>query len=56
MKERVDKMGVEEAATILGCSEEESEFHERLGILTRMHFDENFRNGVVENYNPPYKI
>ena len=56
MKEKVDRKEAEEAANILGCSSEITEFHERLVILTRMHFDEQFRNEVVKNYKPPYKI
>ena len=56
MKDHVDKMEIEEAAKILGCSKDETEFHERFTILTRMHFDEPFRNGVVKNFKPPYKI
>ena len=56
IKERVDQMAVEEAGQILGCSADEEEFHERLAILTRMHFDEEFRNGVVKNFKPPYMV
>ena len=56
MKEKVDQMTAEDAGRILGCSADEEEFHERLAILTRMHFDEEFRNGVVKNFRPPYLI
>ena len=56
MKDRVEKMTPEEAGSSLSCSADEEEFHERLAILTRMHFDQTFRDGVVDNFKPPYKI
>lgn len=56
MKQHVDQMSVEDAGQILGCSADEEEFHERLAILTRMHFDEGFRDGVVRNFKPPYMV
>lgn len=43
-----------EASTILACSQEETEFHERFMILTRMHFDRGFAESVVANFKPPY--
>jgi len=36
-----------EAGALLSCSEEETEFHERLMILTRMHFEKDFELNVV---------
>jgi hypothetical protein len=43
-----------EAGKILSCSQEETEFHERFMILTRMHFDRAFAEQVVANFKPPY--
>ena len=43
-----------EAAELLSCGEEETEFHLRLMILTRMHFEKDFELAVVANYKPPY--
>ncbi len=48
------EMDVETAAKHLSCGAEEEEFHQNLQILTRMHFEEEFRNGVVKHFNPPY--
>mmetsp|Transcript_4732 Transcript_4732/g.7132 ORF Transcript_4732/g.7132 Transcript_4732/m.7132 type:complete len:471 (-) Transcript_4732:56-1468(-) len=48
------EMDAETAAKHLSCSAEEEEFHQNLQILTRMHFEEDFRNGVVKNFTPPY--
>mgnify|MGYP006893294157 CR=1 FL=1 len=42
------------AAKILACEEEESDFHMRWQILTRMHFDEEHKKDVVSNFNPSY--
>jgi len=56
LKQKVAVMGAEEAAKILGCDPQESEFHERLHILTRMHWEQDFRDEVVKNYNPPYLV
>jgi len=39
IKKKVASMTPTEAAILLACEEEESEFHERLMILTRMHFE-----------------
>jgi len=42
------------AAGILGCDENELEFHMKLQILTRMHFEHDFMEAVVKNFNPSY--
>jgi len=55
-KKKAYAMSPEEAAKILGCGEDEKEFHERFQILTRMHFEEDFRNEVVKHYKPPYGV
>lgn len=39
LRARVATMDPVEAGKLLACSEEETEFHERLMILTRMHFE-----------------
>jgi hypothetical protein len=39
IKKRVATMTPTEAAILLACEEDESDFHERLMILTRMHFE-----------------
>jgi hypothetical protein len=43
-----------EAGALLACSEDEIEFHERLMILTRMHFEKDFEMKVVEAFKPSY--
>lgn len=43
-----------EAGQILSCGEEETDFHLRLMILSRMHFEKDFEQAVVANFNPPY--
>ena len=55
-KKKAYAMNAETAAKILGCPEEEEEFHERFQILTRMHFEEDFRNEVVKHFKPPYGV
>ncbi len=42
------------AGTLLSCSEEETEFHERLMILMRMHNDKEFEDKVVAAFKPEY--
>ena len=54
LRPKVAKMSAEEAALILGCDEDEEEFHERFMIMNRMHFEPKFCNEVVMHYNPPY--
>jgi hypothetical protein len=56
LKEQVKDMDPAVAAEHLSCSEEEEDFHLRWQILTRMHWEEDWRLKVVEHYNPPYKI
>lgn len=55
-KKSADEMTATEAAKVLGCAADETAFEVRLAILTRMHFEEEFRNEVVSKYDPPYKI
>ena len=55
-KKKAMAMTAEEAAVVLGCEDKESEFHDRFQILTRMINDEDFKNGVVKNFKPPYGI
>jgi hypothetical protein len=47
-------MAPAEAAILLACEEEESDFHERLMILTRMHFEKQFEQEVVKAFEPSY--
>jgi selenide,water dikinase len=54
LRARVATMDALEAAMLLSCSEEETEFHERLMILSRMHFEKDFELKVVEAFKPPY--
>lgn len=42
------------AAAILACSEDETFFHDKWQILTRMHWEEDFRAEVVKNFKPAY--
>jgi hypothetical protein len=49
-------MSAQEAAEILACGEEEVDFHERLIILTRMHFEAEFTKQVVSLYKPSYYL
>ena len=42
------------AAEVLGCGEDETEYQLRWQILSRMHFQQDFRDEVVKHYNPPY--
>ena len=62
-KEKVDQMvrEVEEmdpvsAVEHLHCLESETDFMLRLKIIMRMHNDEQFRAGIVNNFRPPYFI
>lgn len=43
-----------EAGELLACSEQEVDFHERLIILSRMHFEKDFETKVVANFKPTY--
>lgn len=54
MRAKVATMDPAEAGALLACSEEETEFHERLMILTRMHFEKDFELKVVEAFKPSY--
>jgi len=54
LKAKADAMDGAEAAKILGCEEEEVEFHMRWQILTRMHWEEDFRSDVIAHFKPPY--
>jgi len=42
LRAKVANMDPAEAGALLSCSENEEEFHERLIILTRMHFEKEF--------------
>mmetsp|Transcript_18103 Transcript_18103/g.30909 ORF Transcript_18103/g.30909 Transcript_18103/m.30909 type:complete len:262 (-) Transcript_18103:103-888(-) len=55
-KKKAYEMEPEVAAEILGCDPEEEDFHQRLQILTRMHFETDFREGVVNNFKPSYLV
>lgn len=55
-RKKVETMTAEEAAKIFGCSSDETEFHDRFQILTRMNTDKEFRAGVVNNFKPPYGV
>jgi hypothetical protein len=54
IRKKVACMSPIEAGIILSCGQEETEFHERFMILTRMHFDRAFTEQVVANFQPPY--
>jgi len=54
IRAKVAVMDPAEAGALLSCSEEETEFHERLMILTRMHFEKEFELKVVEAFKPAY--
>ena len=54
IRAKVATMDPSEAGALLSCSEEETEFHERLIILTRMHFEKDFELKVVEAFKPSY--
>ena len=54
IKKRVASMTSTEAAFLLACEEEETDFHERLMILTRMHFEKEFEQEVVSAFQPSY--
>jgi hypothetical protein len=56
MKEMVNGMNSTDAAVILSCGREVENFDKQLAVLTRMHFEEDFRNEVVAKFNPPYKV
>ena len=43
-----------EAAMLLACEPQETEFHERLLLIQRMNGDEAFANEVVLNFKPSY--
>lgn len=47
-------MDAKAAAESLGCSEEETEYHEKFFILQRMAVDKEFEKGVVDNFKPSY--
>jgi len=55
-KKKAMAMNAEEAAKVLGCEEDNKDFHERFQILTRMHFEEDFRAEVCKCYKPPYGV
>jgi len=42
LKEKASKMSPEEAGKLLGCSAEESEYHERWQVMLKMHNDPEF--------------
>ena len=54
IRENVKTMDGATAAKILGCPETETDFQERLIILTRMHFEKDFEDAVVANFKPTY--
>ena len=54
MRDRVNALTAVEAAALLGCSEHEIEFHERLLLIQRMNANDSFANEVVSYYKPPY--
>jgi len=54
MKKQAAAMDAKTAAELLGCDEEETEFHLRWQVLTRMHFEADFRDEVVKHYKPAY--
>lgn len=56
LKAQVKEMDPAEAGKILSCGEDEEDFHLRWQILTRMHFEEEWRNQVVAHFNPAYKL
>ena len=47
-------MDAETAAKLLGCGEEEEDFHERFLIIQKMNTDTEFAKEVVKLFNPPY--
>ena len=53
-KEKVSKMDGATAAEILACGEDVVFFHDKWQILTRMHWEEDFRADVVSHFKPPY--
>jgi len=54
LKKQAYAMSAEEGAKHLSCGEEETEFQLRWQILTRMHFEEEWRNEVIKHYKPNY--
>lgn len=54
LRVKVATMDQVEAGALLACSEDEIEFHERLMILTRMHFEKDFEMKVVKAFKPSY--
>lgn len=56
MRERVKVMTPEEAAKMLACGENETEFHERWILLQRMHTDAEYTAQVVSHFKPDYYL
>lgn len=52
IKQAAYQLSAAASAEALGCSEEETEFHERFFILDKMHRDEAFAKDVVRLYKP----
>ena len=53
-KKKAAELGPEKAAEMLACDPEQEDFHMNLQILTRMHWEEDFRNEVCKNFKPSY--
>ena len=56
LREKINLMSPEEAAKVLGCHQDEEEFHERWQIMLKMHSDAEFTQNVIQYFNPPYFI
>jgi hypothetical protein len=55
-KKKVETMDAKTAGELLACDPDEEDFHMRLQILTRMHWEEEWRNEVVKNFHPSYAL
>ena len=55
-KERTSKMDPKEAGELLSTPEEDTEYLLKWQILTRMHWEQDWRNEVVQHFKPPYKL
>lgn len=55
-KELTSKMDPAEAGKILSCDQDDNDYELKWQILTRMHWEEEWRNQVIVHFNPPYKV
>ena len=45
-----------EAAKLLSCPVDDEKYQLKWQILQRMHNDAEYRDAVVQKYDPPYKV